>query len=168
MSKSNLLFIGYNWATVMVWLGLILFISSITDLDTTGGVSDWVIRSLGYAILYGGLFLLVLRASLSTIRMKVTRLMYWKSKQEHAEDIEFARLVEFLIFFVSILVCLLIAASDEYYQSFVTGRVADITDVLVNLLGMAFASIAVYKFPILTEAEARVYNNKTAISKRSN
>lgn len=46
--------------------------------------------------------------------------------------------------FIVILLCSLYAFSDEYHQSFVPGRDADIYDVLADLLG-ALTSLLLYK-----------------------
>jgi len=75
-------FIAYNYLTIVIWYGVILLISSIPDLDLKGSSLDWTLSSLGYALMYAFLFLLILRALLATFRLKVKRLMYFRSKGE--------------------------------------------------------------------------------------
>ncbi|MFQ5492613.1 MAG: VanZ family protein [Candidatus Dojkabacteria bacterium] len=163
---KNPAFILYNWGSAAAWFGVILIVSSIPNLDIVGDVNDWVLRAVGYALMYGLLFLLIMRALLATFRAQVDRLMYWKSKREQAEDSEFAQIVEFLLFLVAVLISVLLAAFDEYFQSGISGRVGDIVDVFIAAMGMIITSVLVLKFPIIAEFEARLLNSKKGKAKK--
>jgi len=158
-------FIAYNYLTIVIWYGVILLISSIPDLDLKGSSLDWTLSSLGYALMYAFLFLLILRALLATFRLKVKRLMYFRSKGERAEDTEFARITELLIFLIAFLAAVLFSAFDEYFQSMVAGRVVTVMDVMFNALGMTIVAVVAFGFPIITEFETRIFHSATSRSK---
>jgi hypothetical protein len=139
----------------------------IPNLDIEGASLDWTLRSIGYAMMYALLFLLILRATLATFRIKVGRLMYFRSKGEKAEDREFAYITELLIFANAFLISVLLSSFDEYLQSFVPGRIAHVTDVIFNAIGITVIAVIAFGFPILTEFEARVFHSAANKSKRS-
>lgn len=149
-------FILYSWATVVLWYGFIWLLSSIPNLDTTGSQTHWMISGAGYQLAYALLFLLIYRAILMTLRLRVDRLMYWKSKREKSEDEQFANIVEKLVMSVAALMCIALMALDEYHQLGITGRIATIIDVAVNFTGVAVAAVVTYLLPILIELEARL------------
>jgi len=103
------------------------------------------------------LFLLIFRALLATTRSQVDRLMYYKSKREQAEDREFAYMTEFLLFLIALLLTLVAGILDEYIQSGVPGRIGAVVDVLVNMLGVAAATVLVFKLPVVTELEELLF-----------
>ncbi|KXK09576.1 MAG: VanZ family protein [Candidatus Dojkabacteria bacterium] len=150
---NNKLFLTYCWITSFAWFGLILILSTIPDLDTKGNQIDWLVRGVGYALMYAIMFLLILRSLLASARSKVKRLAYYKSRRERSEDVEFALLTEFLLFVIAVLITIILSVIDEYLQSQVVGRVAAVSDILINILGIVIASTLVYKIPLLTEAE---------------
>jgi hypothetical protein len=160
MSKNNI-FILYNWLTVAVWATIILLISMIPDLDIQGTAVNWTFTSIGYALMYALLFLLLLRAILATLRLKVGRLMYFRSKGEKAEDHEFALITEFLVVMVTFLSCILFSCFEEYVRNMTPGRVGDISDILFNAIGITVVALFAFGFPIITEFETRVFHSVT-------
>ncbi|KXK26592.1 MAG: hypothetical protein TR69_WS6001000598 [candidate division WS6 bacterium OLB20] len=158
---SQRVFILYTWLTAAAWYGFILLLSMVPDLDVTGTQTDWLVRSLGYALMYGLLFLLLFRALLGTVRMRIERLRYYKSRRERAEDNEFAYLTEFLLFIIAVLFTLLLSGLDEYLQTGVRGRVGAVIDVIVNLLGIIVTAVIAFKVPVVTELEELLFKNET-------
>lgn len=149
-------FILYSWGTTIAWYVFIWFASSITRLDYEGFYANWIINSIGYQLAYALLFLLVFRSILVTLRLKVERLMYWKSKREKAEDQEFAKVVELLIMLLTFSLCIILAIVDEYHQTQVFGRIASIEDLMVAAVGMILAAFSIFAAPIIPEIEARL------------
>lgn len=154
--KANT-FIIYSWVTAALWFLLIWIISSVANLDVNMTNTKYYFTSFGYELLYAIQFILIFRAILITIKLKVERLMYWKSKREKSEDIEFAKLVERLVILLSLAISLILAMIDEYHQSFVPGRVANAADVIVSFTGSIIALVLVMIVPITAEIEARIF-----------
>lgn len=144
----------YYWITAILWYGLILFISSLPNLDKAATSSDALFQAFTYGLMYSMLFLLTFRALLGTVRAKVERLRYWKSRREEAEDTEFAFLVEALLFLVAFMLVIIMAIADEYLQSQVIGRNGTAVEVVINAIFAGITGFAILKFPILAEIEA--------------
>jgi len=109
------------WFPVIVYSGMIFMASSIEGADTPELFShfDKVLHVLEYAV-YG---FLVQRALINSNNNLS---------------------INFLLFF-SILICLLYGLSDEYHQTFVLGRQADISDLIADTLGGLLGSLAYLK-----------------------
>ena len=96
------------WLAVAVWMGLIFFGSSIPGVSvSSSGVLDFVAHKSIHLVEYSVLFVLLYRASRYTFPQKPLT-------------------ASFLILF-------LFALSDEWHQSFVPGRSAKLTDVVIDL-----------------------------------
>lgn len=154
---SNKLFIVYNFSTAAIWFIVILLLNLTPNLDFSGNAVDWTIRMLGTAFMYGFLFLLIVRAILSSVKLQVERLQYWRSAREKSEDAEFSYLIELFIFITAILLTLILAITDEYLQSAIPGRISSLPDILVNLIAILIAAIVTVRFPLLSEFEARAF-----------
>lgn len=103
------------WAPVLLWAGVIFYLSSIPD-DRTGGASELpelMFRKFAHLFEYGLLAFLLARA-LSGIG--------WIPRRVLA---------------VGFLLCFFYAASDEIHQSFVPGRFGKVRDVALDSLGAA-------------------------------
>jgi VanZ family protein len=102
----------YLWMPLLVWMGLIFFLSAQPDLpylDT--GWADRVFSSAAHAFVFGVLAVLWLRVL---------------GERRHAVLVAFA-------------LSMLYAFSDEFHQVFVPGRQADPWDLLCDGVGAALA-----------------------------
>ncbi len=98
------------WLWPVLLMALIFVLSAQSALSSGLGVLDLVGRKVGHAALYGLLCWLWARA-LST-RLPVARATAW-----------------------ALAISVLYAASDEYHQSFVLGRVGSPLDVVIDAAG---------------------------------
>lgn len=108
------------WAPVVIWAGLIFFLSSIPSLSTGLGVYDWILRKIAHMVEFGILAIFLLRA-------------FKKTNEEWS-------LRRAMIF--SAIFALLYAISDEIHQAYVPGRTAAFTDVLIDGCGIIVAMLA--------------------------
>lgn len=99
-----------RWLPVGIWMGVIFAFSSIPSLES-GLLPIWdlVVRKLAHMVEYAILAVLVLRAFSGSPRTAL-----WKT----------------------IALGVLYALTDELHQSFVSGRAAAISDVLIDGLGV--------------------------------
>ena len=109
MSFKRLLFL---WLPVLVWAGLIFFLSSIPYLRITQAWWDHIARKAAHMVIFGIFARLVARA--------LTRGTFWSWRR---------------IFAWSLVSAFLYACSDEYHQNFVPGRNASATDVAIDTFG---------------------------------
>ncbi|MTD43399.1 VanZ family protein [Conexibacter sp. W3-3-2] len=100
-------------APPLALMGLIFFLSAQEDLSSGLGTADLILRKLAHMTEYGLLFLLWLRALGRP----------WRPG-------------------AAALVTVLYAASDEWHQSFVTGRHGTPVDVLIDATGVLLAWLA--------------------------
>jgi VanZ family protein len=126
-----------NWLPVLVWLGVIFFGS--TDLMSAEHTSRFIVP-----------FLRWLKADLSPETLASIHVVFRKC----AHVSEYAVLALLLlraaivmtnlkrpipILYVSVLgICLFVAATDEFHQTFVASRGALVTDVLIDGIGAVF------------------------------
>ena len=104
--------LGY-WGPVLVWAGLIAYLSHIPSLATGApGVWDLVVRKLGHVGEY---------AILTTL--------LWRALRAHG-------LPAGWVLVGSGALALGYAASDEFHQSFVPGREGAVRDVLIDAIGI--------------------------------
>lgn len=102
----------YLWLPLLVWMGLIFYLSAQPDLPHPGvGWWDLVVSSGGHAFLFGVLTILSMRVL---------------DGRRHAALIALA-------------LAALYALSDEWHQTFVPGRYADPWDLLCDGLGAVLA-----------------------------
>lgn len=124
------------WLTVLAWAGLIFYLSAQPHLSTNLGIGDFILRKLAHIAEFGILCLLL-----------------WTALRRHIKACRPA-------LFLSALIAVAYAASDEYHQAFVPGRRGAAVDVVVyDLAGivlMAGFILAVrsYKRRRLLEREA--------------
>lgn len=100
------------WLPVLVWCGLIFWLSSIPNLRFIEGPWDFWIRKAGHAGVYAILARLVARA--------LTGATFWPWRR---------------IFAVALVFSFFYACSDEYHQGFTFGRSASIHDVVIDTVG---------------------------------
>lgn len=99
-----------RWAPVIAWMAAIFFLSSIPRLPGAGTIPDW----LSHGIAYGIGAVLIARA-LAAEPARVTA----------------------SVAVMAVLLATTYGAADEWHQSFVPGRTAEVADVVKDLLGAA-------------------------------
>jgi VanZ family protein len=105
----------YLWLPLLVWMGLIYYLSAQPDLPQAGmGWADLLISSLAHVSVFGALAVLWARAL---------------GSRRHAWLLAFTLTV-------------LYALSDEFHQSFVPGRKPDPWDLLCDAFGAAMGLLA--------------------------
>lgn len=102
-----------NWILVIIWAGIIFYLSSLPNLNS-GLDQDFILRKSAHIFEYFVLTLLLYRAIARNINKKTAILM-------------------------AVLASLLYAVSDEYHQTFVFGRSGDPVDVLIDSAGIFIA-----------------------------
>ncbi|MFA5051125.1 MAG: VanZ family protein [Patescibacteria group bacterium] len=108
------------WLPVIIWAGLIFYLSSIPDLRTSlSQFWDTVLRKIAHMAEFCILFLLLFRAldgSSKKLRPRRTSLglekMFW-----------------------ALLFSILYAFSDEWHQKFIFGRVSSLIDIGIDSFG---------------------------------
>ena len=103
------------WLPVFAFLGLSFFLSSIPGEDLDYSFPDWLAHGLQF-LMIGLLVIRALNAGMT--RRPGLRLLG-----------------------VAVLLCLLWAVTDEYHQSFVTGRSASVLDLVSDLVGSVAACL---------------------------
>ncbi|MEI7578771.1 MAG: hypothetical protein WCJ58_01880 [bacterium] len=151
MKKSA--FIVYAWLSAVIWYLFIFWLNSVDLTDINSSTFNIFINIISYQIAYGILFLLIYKAILSTLKLTVTRLMYFKSQREHSEDQEFASIIELLVLITAVLLTVILAIIDEAHQIDIINKIASINDVLANLAGILIFAALIFLAPIVHEAD---------------
>jgi VanZ family protein len=107
-----------RWGAVLAWMGLIFFLSAQSRLPNlspslSDALQDIVGHFVGYAVLAA-----LLHWALSGLGTRHATLL-------------------------TLVIVLLYACSDEFHQSFVPGRHPDLFDIVTDLVGAAFALLAI-------------------------
>lgn len=111
-----------NWIAVFLWAWLIFFFSSVPGIETGLGVWDIILRKGAHIFEFGYLGVLLYLAWKNTIRMSAGRLFILVSG-----------------------LALLYAVSDEFHQTFVENRDGNITDVLIDAVGIFLVTFYILK-----------------------
>lgn len=154
---KDFLLILYGWVTTILYIGLILWLASIPYLVGTGEGTEST-KILFRILVYAGLFVLIYRSLIFTLKNTVDRLSKWKSKREKEEDQEFSLIVETLIVLLAGVSSFNIALLDEFLQIGVAGREASLVDILVSLMSIVTTSIVIYSYPVIGELEVYLHN----------
>lgn len=118
MESSRRLRILFSWVAVVVWALLIFLFSAQHSLGTGWGIWDFILRKAAHMAEFAILFVLV-----------------WRAFRMHGVAVSMSLAS-------GVVIALVYAASDEYHQSFVSGRTASVRDVLFDLAGI-FIAVAV-------------------------
>jgi VanZ family protein len=113
-ARDGSLLVIWLWGPVVAYMAVIFGLSATSSPPMPSMVSDKVV----HALVYGGLALVALRASAGgrlTGITRVTSVAAW-------------------------VIATVYGASDEYHQSFVPGRSAEIADLVADALGAALAT----------------------------
>jgi VanZ family protein len=107
-----------RWLAVILWMGLIFFVSAIPSIGTPlEPVYDFTFKKLAHATEYGILTALVFNAVRIHIRYKGRALR------------------------TAVLIAILYAVSDEWHQTFVPGREGTLRDVAIDAVSAVGVSI---------------------------
>src|SRR3989304_1573885 len=111
------------WLPVILWAGMIFFLSSIPDLRSgLPNIFDLILRKIAHSGEFGVLAILIMRAISSL-------------KQQHN------RKLSFNVILIVIIIVILYAISDELHQGFVPGRVASPIDVIIDAIGVLIGMV---------------------------
>lgn len=116
-----------HWLGVIIWAGLIFFLSSIPNLES-GLANDFILRKLAHMFEYFVLTWL-LYSALSN--------HYLQSEKKHPPHWQ-------ALLFV-LLLAVLYATSDELHQTFVLDRSGNLRDVAIDSVGIVLATFFLYK-----------------------
>lgn len=116
-----------HWLGVILWAGLIFFLSSIPYLES-GLAGDFILRKMAHIFEYFVLTWL-LYSALSN--------HYLQANKKHPSHWQ-------ALLFV-LLLAVLYATSDELHQTFVPGRSGNLRDVAIDSVGIVFAVIILYQ-----------------------
>lgn len=106
-----------TWILVILWAGLIFYLSSRPGLAVGKGFVDFATRKPAHIVVYSMLFILLVNALKS-------------SYSTHSKK---------NILIVSFLLTILYGVSDEIHQSFVPLREGKISDIIFDTAGAGFA-----------------------------
>ncbi len=127
MNHSRIIRYLSGWIPVLLCMGLIFYLSSLSGDKAVISQNDWVERNLRkfpHMIEYAVLWVLQLRAYLmSGVERKSAVIATWVS-------------------------AVLFAISDEYHQSFIPGREASWGDVMWDCLGMLAAYVILLRLRV--------------------
>lgn len=104
------------WLPVAVW-AIIIFSFSTMTVPSSSEIfwKDFIVKKTAHLIEYGILAVLLYRAFLGYEKTKITALV------------------------LSLLITVVYAASDEFHQSFVSGREGRLRDVIIDTIGASGA-----------------------------
>lgn len=127
------------WLYVVLWCGVIFFFSSIPDLKIKEiGFWDFVLRKIAHITEYAILSILLVNAFfVSTVNFK-----------------------KFKMYFLSFILSMIYAISDELHQYFVPGRFFSITDIFIDSVGAIIGVIMWDRF-----LRFRFYKNPKKLEK---
>jgi VanZ family protein len=107
------------WLPVLVWAGIIFWLSSIPDLES-GLEQDFILRKIAHILEYAILTFLLLRA-FTKKRLSIKKIAIY-----------------------SIIFCIFYSLTDEYHQTFVFGRQGTLKDVGIDSIGILIMSLMWY------------------------
>lgn len=175
MSKSkNLPAIRITLFYFYVWFSTVIFIAGIFWLATIPSISESistdstiseVVKILYKLTIYFLLNLIIYRAFIITLKNTVSRLSFWHSKKEKAEDFEFVLIIEILLVICSSLIAVIVAFIDELIQSQIYGRFTEVKDILIGVLGILISAVTVYTIPVIGELEVAIKHKLSRIIK---
>lgn len=143
------------WSFVILWAGLIFFMSSMDTNESNGKsktiINDVVEKSVETT---NGLGITNKHPSENKMKQIIEKLNYPLRKVAHASEY-FIFTILILIalknndvkgtkkFIIALIICFIYACTDEYHQTFVNGRTGQFSDTLIDTLG-GFISCLMY------------------------
>lgn len=121
------------WLPPVLWMGLIFFLSSFHKLQASPvGWQDFVVRKLAHLCEYAALCFLYYRGLRNTTKVSLAKVLL-------------------LAFFMTVLYAL----SDEYHQTFISGRTGRFFDIWVDSFGAIGGLLFVLKLLKLLPEKVR-------------
>lgn len=146
-----------SWIFVILWAGLIFFMSSMDTNESNGKsktiINDVVERSVETT---NGLGITDKHPTENKMNQVIEKLNYPLRKAAHASEY-FIFTILILIalknsgvkenkkFIIALVICFVYACTDEYHQTFVNGRTGQFSDTLIDTFG-GFISCLMYTF----------------------
>lgn len=157
-AKTNdKIFCIFLWILVILWAGLIFFMSSMDTNESNGKsktiINDVVEKSVETT---NGLGITDKHPSENKMNQVIEKLNYPLRKAAHASEY-FIFTILILIalknsgvkgnkrFIIALVICFIYACTDEYHQTFVNGRTGQFSDTLIDTFG-GFVSCLMYTF----------------------
>lgn len=111
---------------VLLWMGVIFYLSSVPSLAVSKGLSDFILRKGAHGAEFTFLLILIYRALIHTVgfRFKGQSLRY--------------------LFSLALILTFLYAVSDEWHQTFVPTRNGNLEDLAIDTLGILFGALVIY------------------------
>jgi VanZ family protein len=114
----------WYWLPVVVWAGLIYWLSDQPNLQTEWGVWDLVLRKISHFLVFAILTFLIFRV------VRVERVFGGRRGWQVV---------------LAVAIAVIYAVLDEFHQSFVPGRVGDYADVLLDFAGILTAGLIIWR-----------------------
>lgn len=169
-------FLIYAWGSTILFGLLIIWLSTIPNLQAGDVLTDEIIKIIFRMTLYSVFFILIFRSIIITLKTTVERLSKWRSRNEEVEDSEFVLIIETLIVILVVFITSTFAFVEESIQLHTEGRnraESTITmnkvvyidqevlnesnkDVLVSFMAILLTAIVVYSIPVIGELEIAV------------
>jgi flagellar biosynthesis protein FlhB len=155
---KKLAFLIYAWGSTALFLTFLFWLATIPNLEASESseMTDQIIKVLFRMVLYSLLFIFIFRSIIITLKSTISRLSSWRSKREKIEDLEFVLIIETLVTVVAILASILIAIAEEAIQINISGRSAEIVDILVSVIAILITAIVSYSMPVIGELEIAI------------
>ncbi len=100
------------WLPLLLWMGLIFVVSAQPSLPQyENGLVDWFLKKIAHVVEYG-----------------ILAWLWWRALRYTFDD-------KLVLVCMAFAVTVLYAITDEYHQTFVSGRHGQISDVFIDLVG---------------------------------
>ncbi len=116
------------WAPVVLWMSAIFYVSSMSDAGPPPGVSDIAAHGAAYCLLC----VLVLRALSGGLPARIG----WRTAV------------------IGVAITVIYGVTDEFHQSFVANRVAELRDLYANAIGASAGAAACWAWGIIAPRPA--------------
>jgi hypothetical protein len=134
------------WLPVLVWAGLIFWLSSMSATPEPAAIHGFPGWSLGaHFTLYLVLGALLFRALVTSVILE-SGPMQQAARTDGTLDRAFAKPIAAKRILLPMVIGALYAASDELHQYFVPARQADLFDLMIDVAGLAFGILLVWYF----------------------
>jgi VanZ family protein len=114
------------WGPVLLYMGVIFYLSSKSDIAIPAELSDKGWHSIGYT----GFAIVIVRALAGGLPARITTTTA----------------------LVAVAIATLYAVTDEFHQSFVPNRTADVQDLIADVVGAAMGAFVCWLWGILFAA----------------
>lgn len=152
MNSRN--FILYSFFTTFIGVGFFFLFAQSTSLSVGSSDLEIVGTKAGYFLASMLLTLLIYRAVLSTLKIRVSKLAQWHTLKEKEEDFEFIRLIELLVGVLAVSIAINICAINLAMSTTnVLSQYLGLKDLALNGLASLIAAGIAYYYPRVLEKE---------------